>query len=87
MEDFNNIKEWLLPLLVERQMTIEGFARQCGLSRAAVYFYISDKNRPESTNMKKMCDVLEVPFEEGLRQYTPRASGRPAKPYVPPKKS
>lgn len=76
--DFNHIKEWLLPLLADRQQSIELFARECGLSRAAIYFYINDKNRPESSTMKVMCDVLGVPFEQGLAQYTPRAVGRPA---------
>lgn len=76
MRDFNNIRGWLLPKLADRQQSIELFARECGLSRAAVYFYCSDKYRPDSTTMKVMCDVLGVPFEEGLAQYTPRQQGR-----------
>lgn len=82
MKDFNNIREWLLPKLADRQQTIENFARECGLSRASVYFYLTDKTRPESTTMKVMCDVLGVSFEEGLAQYSPRKMGRPMKSFA-----
>lgn len=79
MEDnYNRIKEWLIPKLETMDLTIEKFAEACGLTRASVYFYLKDITRPNSTTMKVMCDVLGVPFEEGLRQYTPRRRGRPS---------
>lgn len=77
--DYNNIREWLLPQLMDRNQSIEQFARECGLSRASVYFYLEDTTRPTSETMKVMCDVLGVPFEEGLRQYVPKRAGRPSK--------
>ena len=77
MEDFNNIKDWIVPLLEQKGLSLENFAREVGVSRASIYFYMTDKTRPTSVTMKKMCDVLEVPFEEGLAQYTPRPVGRP----------
>ena len=56
----------------------EEFARRCGFSRAIIYFYCADTNRPDEQSMVKMCQVLDVPFEEGLAQYTPKKAGRPA---------
>ena len=76
-KDFNYIREWLLPMLSDRGQSVEQFARKCGLSRASLYFYLVDKTRPESSTMKKMCEVLGVPFEEGLAQYSPKKIGRP----------
>lgn len=76
-KDFNNIREWLVPLLEGKKLSIERFARQVGVSKAVVYFYLSDTSRPTEETMKRMCDVLQVPFEEGLRQYTPKKNGRP----------
>jgi transcriptional regulator with XRE-family HTH domain len=75
--DYNHIKSWLLPKLDEKQMSVEQFANEIGVTRAMVYFYMNDKNRPSEQVMIKMCQVLEVPPEEGMRQYTPRKPGRP----------
>ncbi|MGH9403530.1 MAG: helix-turn-helix domain-containing protein [Terriglobia bacterium] len=58
-------------------MSVENFAREVGVVRASIYFYISDRCRPSSMVMARMCHVLGVPFEEGLAQYTPRKAGRP----------
>jgi transcriptional regulator with XRE-family HTH domain len=77
MEDFNRIKEWLLSKLEERGQSVEQFSRQCGLSKAALYFYLSDKNRPSEANMRRICDALGCSLIEGLRQYTPKKNGRP----------
>ena len=76
----NAIREWLLPILAERGMTIAQFAGEVGLSRAAIYLYLSDRCRPTAYHMAKMCRVLGVPIREGLAQYVPRPLGRPAKP-------
>jgi transcriptional regulator with XRE-family HTH domain len=76
--DFNHIKEWLLPKLDERGMSVEQFANGCGITRGMLYFYLADKHRPSEQVMVKMCQILGVPLEEGLNQYIPRKSGRPA---------
>jgi transcriptional regulator with XRE-family HTH domain len=75
--DYNRIKLWLLPILDSKGMSVESFARLVGISRATVYFYLSDKHRPDEQVMAQICRVLGVPFEEGLRQYTPKKWGRP----------
>lgn len=77
MKDYNRIKQWLLPQLQERGWSVEQFARLCELSRAAVYFFMQDKNRPDEQTMIRMCQVLGRPPEEGLAQYTPNKRGRP----------
>lgn len=77
MADFNKIKDWLLPKLQEKKWSVEEFANACGLSRAIVYFYLADTHRPTEETMVRMCQVLGVPLEEGLAQYTPRIHGRP----------
>lgn len=75
----NQIREWLPPKLAERGMSIAQFAAEAGLSRAAIYLYLSDQCRPTAFHMAKMCRVLGVPIREGLAQYVPRPLGRPAK--------
>lgn len=78
MRDFNNIKPWLISHLDRLGWSVETFAEKCDLSRTAVYFFMEDTNRPGVESMAKMCKVLQVPLEEGLRQYTPKKVGRPA---------
>lgn len=78
--DFNHIDQWLDAHLRARQMSVEQLARRSGLSRATVYFYMTDKNRPSSNAMAKLCHALGVSVEEGMKQYTPRKAGRPAGP-------
>jgi transcriptional regulator with XRE-family HTH domain len=75
--DFNNIKQWLLPKLEERGLTVEELANKIGVTRAAVYFWLNDTTRPSESAMKRICDLLGLPFEEGLAQYTPKRVGRP----------
>jgi transcriptional regulator with XRE-family HTH domain len=75
-KNFNRIKEWLLPKLQEANLSVEQFAHKIGLSRAAIYFYLTDVSRPTEQTMAKMCHALGVPFEEGLAQYTPKLRGR-----------
>ena len=72
----NNIKNWLLPLLEDRGLSVEQLATQAGLTRSAIYYYFSDRCRPTNENMRRMCDVLGVSHEEGMRQFTPREPGR-----------
>jgi transcriptional regulator with XRE-family HTH domain len=75
--DFNSIREWLVPILTQKGISNEQLANDAGLSRASVYFYLSDRARPSEQSMIKICQVLGVPPEEGMRQYTPKKRGRP----------
>jgi len=75
--DYNRIKQWLLPILDSKGISVESFARSVGISRATVYFYMNDRHRPDEQIMAQMCHVLGVSVEEGLRQYTPKKWGRP----------
>lgn len=77
MQNENTIKQWLIPKLTERRLTVEQFANKVGVSRASIYFYFTDKARPEVETMAAMCAVLNVPLKEGLNQYTPKPVGRP----------
>lgn len=78
MNDFNHLDIWLDGLLRKHQMSVEQLAKKSRLSRAAIYFYMIDKNRPSANAMASMCHALGVPVEEGMKQYTPRKAGRPA---------
>ncbi len=77
MQDFSHIKEWILPLADKKGISLERLGRAAGISRASVYHYMSDRSRPDSQTMMRICDALGVPHEEGLAQYTPRKEGRP----------
>lgn len=77
MTDFNNIKQWLIPQLDKLSMSVEQFANTAGLSRAAIYHYFEDRHRPDEQSMARICHVLGVPLEQGLRQYTQRKRGKP----------
>lgn len=77
MSDFSNIKQWLLPLTDQKGLSLEQLARAVGISRASVYHYMTDRSRPDTQTMMRICDVLGVPHEDGLKQYTPRVEGRP----------
>jgi transcriptional regulator with XRE-family HTH domain len=81
MEDFNRIREWLVPKLSSLGWSVEKFSRRVGVSRASIYFYLVDKKRPTEEVMGRMCKILGVPIEEGLAQYTPKRMGR--KPNLP----
>jgi transcriptional regulator with XRE-family HTH domain len=86
MEDYNNIKPWLIPLIDAKGMSIEDLAKAIGVTRAAIYFYLNDKTRPTEQTMIRICQVLERPVEEGMSQYIPRRAGRrknPPKPLEP----
>lgn len=83
-EGKNNLKQWLIGtedkpgLLVKRGIGTEDFAYSIGLTRSAVYFFLEDNNRPSPQTLAKMCKVLGVTIEEGLKHVDPRATGRPA---------
>jgi transcriptional regulator with XRE-family HTH domain len=76
-KDFNLLGTWLPPLVKKTGLTFEQFARKVKVSRTAIYAYMVDNNRPETQTMVRICRVLGVPLEEGLRQYTPKKRGNP----------
>lgn len=73
----NNLREWIQPQLEELQMSVEELANKCGISRAILYAYFSDRHRPSGEIMVRICNALGRPLEEGLQQYTPKRVGRP----------
>jgi DNA-binding XRE family transcriptional regulator len=76
--DFSNLPVWLPKKLDDAGLSPEQFANQVNVSRTSIYAYISDKSRPSEQTMSRMCRLLNVPFEEGLAQYTPKKIGRPS---------
>jgi transcriptional regulator with XRE-family HTH domain len=76
-ENFNHLKQWLVPLLNEKKMSVEDLAQKANITRTIIYWWLSDKYRPDEQSMVRVCAVLGRPLEEGLRQYTPRKRGRP----------
>ena len=77
MKDFNYIKEWLMPKLDAKGISVEALANAVGVTRGAIYFYLDDTCRPETQTMARICQFLGVPLEEGLKQFTPKKRGRP----------
>jgi transcriptional regulator with XRE-family HTH domain len=75
--DFSNLLTWLPRQIKRIGLRKEQFAHRVGVSRTTIYRYIYDMDRPTEDTMLKMCRVLEIPLEEGLRQYTPKRNGRP----------
>jgi transcriptional regulator with XRE-family HTH domain len=86
-EDFNRIKPWLKAKLAERGIKTHRFAMLLGTNSATVYRWYSDRFRPTPEMMKRVCECLsrlpikveggsdryeEVPWSEGMTQYTPR---------------
>lgn len=75
MTDFSNLPIWIPKHLRRLQLSVEQLAHRTGVSRTSIYRYLYDQDRPTEHTMVKMCRALDVPFEEGLRQYTPRRIG------------
>jgi transcriptional regulator with XRE-family HTH domain len=63
-------------LLHENGLSVEQFARKIGLTRTMVYYYIAGKSAPTAKTLRLICEVLDIPFEEGLRYCKPVESGR-----------
>jgi transcriptional regulator with XRE-family HTH domain len=76
--DFSKLPTWLPRQIKRIGLRKEQFAHRVGVSRTTIYRYIYDMDRPTEDTMLKMCRVLDIPFEEGLRQYVPKKNGRPA---------
>ncbi len=78
MDDYNTIKDWLLPKLEELQMTVEELALEVGVQPKTIYRYFTDERRPSPQVMGKICSYLGIPFEEGRAQYSTNRIGRPS---------
>jgi transcriptional regulator with XRE-family HTH domain len=78
-KNHNLIREWLMPKLAAKDMSVAQLAAAIGVSRAAVYLYLSDQSRPTGYHMARICQVLGVPIKEGLGTYVPKRTGRPPK--------
>jgi transcriptional regulator with XRE-family HTH domain len=78
-KDFNHLNKWIPKRLAERGWSVEKLANHSGISRTAVYRWMYDDDRPEEETMLKVCRALDVPLEEGLRQYVPKKKGRPGR--------
>jgi transcriptional regulator with XRE-family HTH domain len=75
-DDYNHLKEWLLPKIEKMGLSVEKFSRLAKISRASVYYWFGDVTRPDDQTMARVCQVVGAPLEEGLRQYTPKPEGR-----------
>lgn len=47
------------------------FARRVGIRTNTIYNYFKGSHRPEAPTLRRMCEVLGIPLEEGLRYCTP----------------
>lgn len=79
MSKTNTIKEWLLPQLEERQMTVEDLAKELETHPKTIYRYFSGERLPAPLMMGRICSFLGVPFAEGRSQYGSHPTGRPHK--------
>jgi hypothetical protein len=87
-EPFNNLRPFLVGgdgapsyapegLLVLRNITVDQLARLCGLTRTAIYNYLSGADTPTAPSLHKICDALEIQFDRALEYCTPAPIGRP----------
>lgn len=74
--DFNKIKGYLTPLVDAKGMSFEQLARAAQLSKASIYHYLNDTRRPSEESMRRICDVLDRPHDEGLATFTAKKVGR-----------
>lgn len=77
INDFSRLPTWLPKQLARIKLTKEQFAHRVGVSRTTIYRYLYDMDRPSEGTMLRICRVLDIPFEEGLRQYVPKKNGAP----------
>ncbi len=73
----NTLSSWLQEKIKEKGIGISKLSEETGLSRAIIYYYFKDSNRPTRVNMQKICDVLGADIEEAMALFTPKRIGRP----------
>jgi hypothetical protein len=64
-------------LLKRRGWSVEDLSRYVGVTRTIIYKYIQNNSRPTVPVLRKMGEVLEVPFAEMLTYCIPSKIGRP----------
>jgi DNA-binding XRE family transcriptional regulator len=87
MESVNKLKELLCGdpeagdqrlrtgFLKHSGFSVEQFARQIGVTRTSVYFYIEGRSRPKLSTLIKICDIVGITLAEGKQICMPRSSG------------
>ncbi len=73
----NKLRSWLQQHIEDKQVTVKEFCSLVGLSRSAVYGYMSDLYRPSDYAIAKICKFLEIPVADAQKYYLPRTVGRP----------
>jgi transcriptional regulator with XRE-family HTH domain len=77
-KSFSNLPVWLPAQLKKSGIkSWEQLARKAGVSRASIYFWLRDDDRPTTASMAKLCKALKVPLAEGLKQYSEKPRGNP----------
>jgi DNA-binding Xre family transcriptional regulator len=64
-------------LLAKKNLSVERLALAAGLKRTSVYHYIAKNRRPTPETLRRLCEVLEISYDEGLKYCTPGKMGRP----------
>ena len=75
--DWSNLPYWLPKKIMASGFTVEQVAHRTGVSRTAIYEYLTDDSRPNEDTALRLARVLGVKYEELLAQYVPRKNGRP----------
>lgn len=84
-KDYNNLKKWIEKMCKDAGLPIYKVANRAGVSRAIIYNWMIDRNRPDEDTLLRVAQVFadhtgrksEEIFAEGLTQYTTRPKGRP----------
>lgn len=77
--NFSHLPTWLPKQLERVQLSAEQLAHRAGVSRTCIYRYMYDQDRPSKKTMLGICRALDIPPEQGLRQYSTKPNGRPKK--------
>jgi transcriptional regulator with XRE-family HTH domain len=64
-------------LLRLRRMSVEQLAQKSGLTRTAIYNYMARADRPTAQSLHRICEALDLTFDQGLEYCTPAPLGRP----------
>ncbi len=74
-KDYNNLKQWLVPLMDARRISTEDLAIKAKVSRRVLYFWMDDTARPSTKSIARVVDALnELPvyvFDKNSGKYVP----------------
>lgn len=69
---------WIPGVLDKHGMSVEQLAGKIGVTRSIIYYYLTGERSPTKETLAKICDVLQVSYEDALKYITPVDSiGRP----------